>query len=312
MNLPAAKRHCAGTNSTGSLVLLLLIFGLAFGEPRNVAAAETTRAEHDRIVSIGGTVTEIAYALGAGDRIVAVDATSLYPQAATEKPNVGYMRQLAAEPILALEPSLVLAVEDAGPVVVLDQLREAGVAVVTVPDEPSYPGVIDKIARIAEALGAEREGKRLTARLKADFEALSVALDGMPDRPRVLFMLSIGQGGVPMAAGRDTSAEGIIRLAGGINAVEAFEGYKPLSPEAAVAAQPDVLLITTRSLGLLGGEAGLLGLPEVAVTPAGQASRILSLDGLLLLGFGPRTGEAVRWLAQQLHPNLELPSTAKD
>ena len=310
MNLPTAKRHLAGTN--GTLVSLLLIFGLALGASHKVAAAETTRSEQDRIVSIGGTVTEIAYALGAGDRIVAVDATSLYPKAATEKPNVGYMRQLAAEPILALEPSLVLAVEDAGPVVVLDQLREAGVAVVTVPDEPSYPGVIDKITRIAEALDATEEGQKLAAHLESEFKTLSAALDGTPDRPRVLFMLSIGQGGVPMAAGRDTSAEGIIHLAGGINAVDAFEGYKPLSPEAAVAAQPDVLLITTRSLGLLGGKAGLLDLPEVAVTPAGQASRILSLDGLLLLGFGPRTGEAVRWLAQQLHPNLELPSAAEN
>lgn len=295
-----------------ALTCLLVAGGIVAGLLSGAARAETAAPDGERIVSIGGTVTEIAYALEAGERIVAVDATSLFPDAATEKPNVGYMRQLAAEPILALEPSLILAVEDAGPVVVLDQLREAGVPVVLVPDEPSFDGVIDKIGRVADALGAQAEGKALTARLETEFERLSAALKGASERPRVLFMLSIGQGGVPMAAGRETSAEGIIRLAGGVNAVEAFEGYKPLSPEAAVAAQPDVLLITSRSLDLLGGEAGLLALPEVAVTPAGQASRILSLDGLLLLGFGPRTGEAVRWLAQQLHPNLELPSAVKD
>lgn len=264
------------------------------------------------VISIGGSVTEIAYAVGAADRIVAVDATSLYPAAAQAKPNVGYMRQLAAEPILALEPSLILAVADSGPVTVLEQLRGAGVPIVLVEDEPSYEGVLRKIDLVAGALGARRQGRDLAARLAEDFRAVGAAVGAAGVRPRVLFLLSIGQGGAPMAGGRGTAAEGIIRLAGGINAVSDFEGYKPLSPEAAVAAQPEVILITRRSLGLLGGEEGLLALPEVAVTPAGRARRILALDGLLLLGFGPRTGQAVRWLARELHPELRLPPQEKD
>ena len=294
--------------------LLVLVPLSASAETRVVDAtgAMVSVPASGPVISIGGSVTEIAYALGAADRIVAVDATSLYPTLAQAKPNVGYMRQLAAEPILALEPSLILAVEDSGPVTVLDQLRSAGVPIVLVKDEPSYEGVLRKIDLVAGALGARQQGRALASRLAEDFEAVSAAIGSATERPRVLFLLSIGQGGAPMAGGRGTAADGIIRLAGGINAVTEFEGYKPLSPEAAVAAQPEVILITRRSLGLLGGEEGLLALPEVAVTPAGQAGRFLSLDGLLLLGFGPRTGQAVRWLARELHPGLPLPPQEKD
>lgn len=275
----------------------------------DATGAEVAVPESGPVISIGGSITEIAYAIGAAERIVAVDATSLYPPEAASKANVGYMRRLAAEPILALEPALILAVADAGPVSVLEQLRAADVAVVLVPDEPSIEGVVRKIEIVSKALGAERKGKGLAARILSEFEMLTAAVGTTALRPRVLFLLSIGQGGAPLAGGRKTSADGIIRMAGGANAVDAFEGYKPLSPEAAVEARPEIILVTERSLELLGGAEGLLALPEVAVTPAGQARRILSLDGLLLLGFGPRTGQAVSWLARELHPSLRLPQS---
>ena len=273
-------------------------------------AAEAADTGTQRAVSVGGAVTEIVYALGLADRIVAVDSTSLFPKEAKEKPNVGYMRRLAPEPILALEPTLVLAVEDAGPPRVLDQLREAGVPVAMIPDEPSPAGVLDKIARVASLLGAKRKGEALAARLEAEFASLAAVVERFPDRPRVLFLLSIGRG-APLAAGRDTAAAAIIGLAGGINAVDAYDGYKPLSPEAAVAASPDVLLVSERSLRLLGGRAGVLRIAEIALTPAGRARRVVAMDGLLLLGFGPRTGEAIRLLAQALHPRAVLPAPAR-
>ena len=282
--------------------------GTSSAETRIIDATGRTVTIHDskRLVSVGGAVTEIVYALGLSDRVIAVDSTSRYPDKVTSKPNVGYMRQLAAEPILALVPSLVLAVQDSGPPAVLDQLREAGLPVVLIPDDPSPQGVIDKIARVAAALDEQEKGRALIARLRAELDSLDTAVAGLQSRPRVLFLLSIGGGGAPLAAGRKTSAAGIIELAGGANAVDAFEGYKPLSPEAAVAAAPDVILVTNRSLGLLGGEEGLFGIPEIALTPAGQSRRVVAMDGLLLLGFGPRTGSAIEQLAKRLHPGITL------
>ncbi len=272
-----------------------------FGEP----GAE----DSSRVVSVGGSITEIIYALGAGNRLIAVDSTSLHPPEAREHPDVGYMRRLSAEPILAMKPTLLLAVEDAGPATVLDQLRAAGTKLVIVPDDPTPEGVLRKVSVIAEALGLEEEGQRVSDRLRQDLVRLGEAVEDVERTPSVLFLLSIGRG-APLAAGQDTSAASIIALAGGRNAIDAFEGYKPLSPEAMVGAEPDFLLVTDRTLDLLGGTQELLSRPEIAATPAGREARLITMNGLLLLGFGPRTPEAIRNLAAGLHPELSIPSSA--
>ena len=288
------------------LMAALLLFPLVL---HSDAAAAGDRSQNgsrphpdQRIVTVGGAVTEIVYALGMAHRVIAVDSTSRFPEEARSKPDVGYMRRLAAEPILAIGPTLLLAVADAGPPAVLDQLREAGLRVELIPDDPSPQGVLEKIHRVATVLRRQEAGRALVAGLRAEFTALRLAVAAVPSRPRVLFLLSIGQGGAPLASGHNTAAAGIIELAGGTNAVDAFEGYRPLSPEAAVAAAPDVILVTNRSLVLLGGLEGLLDIPEIALTPAGEAGRVVAMDGLLLLGFGPRTASAVERLARRLHP----------
>ncbi|MEM7279169.1 MAG: ABC transporter substrate-binding protein, partial [Pseudomonadota bacterium] len=169
-------------------------------------------------------MTEIVYALGAQDDLVAVDSTSLYPQSAQDLPDVGYMRQLAAEPILSLNPTLLLAVDDAGPPTVLDQLREAGTPLVVIPDDPSPEGVTEKVMIVAEALGMNGKGETMAAQLNADFSSLKDWVAESNGKPKVLFLLSIGSG-APLAAGRGTSAAGIIELAGGQNAIDGFDGY---------------------------------------------------------------------------------------
>lgn len=273
------------------------------------SAHEPDESNVGHVVSIGGSITETVYALGMDHHLVAVDTTSLYPASAQELPNVGYMRQLAAEPIIALNPSLVLAVEDAGPPTVLEQLRSAGVRVVMVPDEPTPEGVRQKVTLVAAALGDEASGVDMATKIDEALAELSNRVATLESEPGVLFLLSVGNG-APLAAGRDTSAANIVALAGGRNVVDAFEGYKPISPEAMVAAAPDVILVTERTLGLLGGEDALLARPEIANTPAGQNRRIVVMDGLLLLGFGPRTPEAVRRLAEALHPDVSFAERA--
>jgi iron complex transport system substrate-binding protein len=282
----------------GLLVALLLLAGSA------------AQADDGRVVAVGGSVTEIVFALGEEARLLAVDSTSLYPAATQELPNVGYMRQLSAEPILALGPDLVLAIADSGPAAALQQIRDAGVPVVTVPDDYTPEGVLEKIDIVAAALGVEAKGRALRAEVAAELAAVKAAFGDVAARPRVLFLLTISKGRTTVAAGRETSAEGIIALAGGVNAVDGFESYKPLSPEAAVAAAPEVLLIGARSLDLLGGMAGLLSIPEVALTPAAQNNRVVVMDTLLLLGFGPRTAEAAAQLGKELHPEIAPPAVA--
>lgn len=174
---------------------------------------------------------------------------------------------------------------------------------VSVADAPSPAGVLRKIGIVADALGVPVQGTALQARLQDELAQAGELVARAASSPRVLFLLSIGSG-LPLATGADTSADGIIELAGGSNAVVGYEGYKPISPEAMVEAAPDIILVTDRTLGLLGGADKLWAMPALASTPAARERRLVVMDGLLLLGFGPRAGVAVRELAMQLHPGL--------
>lgn len=263
-----------------------------------------------RVLSVGGSITEIVYALGVEDRLVGVDSTSLHPPAAQELPDVGYMRRLSAEPILSLEPDVILASADAGPQSALDQLRSAGVKVVQIPDTPTPLGVAEKVRQVARTLQVADRGAALADQLDRQFDRLQARLADLDARPRVLLLLAVGRG-TPMAAGTDTAAHGIIELAHGNNAIDAFSDYKPLSREAVVAAAPDVLLTTERTVERFGGRAELLARPELATTAAGRAGRLVVMDGLLLLGFGPRTPQAAAQLAEQLHGSLDLPDLSE-
>ncbi len=260
---------------------------------------EVTINDTSRIVTVGGTVTEITFALGAGGQVVAVDTSSTYPPEATQLPKVGYQRQLAAEGVLALGPSLILTSTEAGPPEAIEQLQAAGVPVLIVPLEYTVDGTKRAIRMLAEALRRVERGNELIAQLDRDLAAAAQVAATLNPRPRVLFLYARGPNTVN-AAGAKTSADEIIRLAGGQNAITDFEGFKPLTAEAAAAAAPDVLLLFESGLESLGGKEGLLRVPGVAQTPAGQNGRIIAMDGLYLLGFGPRLGAAARDLAREL------------
>ncbi|MGF1644636.1 MAG: hemin ABC transporter substrate-binding protein [Thiotrichales bacterium] len=254
-----------------------------------------------RVISAGGALTEIVYALGAEQQLVGVDSTSTWPTAATALPKVGYFRQLSAEGALSLAPSLVLASEDAGPPETLQQIRQAGVQVKTFANNYSSDGVATKIRAVAEALDRTEQGERLANAVVTEVNAARAriaALDGR--QPRVLFVLGVG-GGSPVAAGNATAASAMIALAGGINVFEDFEGYKPVNGEAIAIAAPDVLLTVEPASNTAELERQLLAIPGVAATPAGENRRFVAMDGLRLLGFGPRLGETLNQLAGRLH-----------
>lgn len=258
------------------------------------------RSTASRVVSVGGSLTEIVYALGATDALVGTDTSSGYPEAATRLPQVGYQRRLSAEGVLSLNPTLVLATADAGPPAAMEQIRSAGVPVMTVPSARTPDGIKQKIRTVARALGREEKGEELARILDADLLLAKAYLAGANMKPRVLFIYARGQGTM-MVSGSGTSAHTMIQLSGAENAVSGYDNYKPLTAEAVVAAEPDVILMLSSGLESLGGVDGLLKAPGVALTPAGKNRRIVAMDGLYLLGFGPRTGKAVLELAREFH-----------
>ncbi|GAB4531305.1 MAG: hypothetical protein OHK0046_52050 [Anaerolineae bacterium] len=260
-----------------------------------------------RIVTIGGAVTEVVFALGAGDRVIAVDDSSLYPAAALERESIGYLRFLTAEPILALEPTLIITTEDVGPAEVVQQLEDSGIAFLRVPAEDTVEGAAEKIRTIAAALDEADQGEALVETMLADIETAAALVAEAESAPRVMFLFLRGAA-VLTVSGTGTGADEMIRLAGAENAVTDYEGYQPLTAEAVAAAAPDVILTTTNGLESVGGLEGLLELPGIALTPAAENGRIYAtMDDLELLGFTPRLGRAVLKLTYQLHEELVPP-----
>jgi len=278
-----------------------LILGLALATA--VAPSASAQDKPIRLVTVGGALTEIVYALGAESQLVGVDTTSLYPPAARSLPQVGYMRALSAEGVLSLKPSLVVATTAAGPATTLDQLRAAGIETIVLPDRYDYDSVIAKVEALGRITGKESQAAEMIARGRADMDKLQAGLAGTHTRPRVLFLLAMGSG-APQAAGQNTAADGIIQLAGGVNAVEGYTGYRPLTPEAVIASRADYIVVTQQTVDQLGGLEAILDQPSLRQTPAGRAGKVLSFDTMLLLGFGPRTPQAARQLAAALHPEL--------
>ena len=262
--------------------------------------AEAMPNDSSRIVTLGGTITEIVFALGAGERVVGVDASSSFPEAANQLPKAAYHRRLSAEGVLSLRPTLIIATTEAGPPEAIQQLESAGVTVLVLPHEPTVENAIAKIERIAAALNVQARGTALIQALKEELSQVQSAIPQTAAQAKILFLYARGQGTL-MVAGQDTGADTMIGLAGGTNAIQGYSGYKPLTSEAAVAAAPDVILLMDSGLDSVGGDQGLWQLPGLALTPAGQQGRVLSMDGLLLLGFGPRLGQAVLALNQALY-----------
>ncbi|MEO0437186.1 MAG: ABC transporter substrate-binding protein [Pseudomonadota bacterium] len=260
--------------------------------------------EPQRVLAIGGAVTEIIYALGEQDRLIARDSTSTYPPEAMELPDVGYMRALSPEGVLSVEPDLILARANSGPAEAIEVLQAADVGWVTVPDDFSLQGIDDNIRIVAEALGVSSKGDLLREKLAQELEQIQLATANLEERKRVLFILSLRDDRI-MAAGTDTAANGIIGLAGAENAITEFEGYKQISDEAVLTANPDVILMMQRggaSEANHGAEnKGIFEHPALGSTTAAEEGAIVRMDGLYILGFGPRTGEAAKELSAAIY-----------
>ena len=269
--------------------------------PAGAAEGTGVFSDTSRIASIGGSITEIVYALGEESHLVARDSTSSYPEAALKLPNVGYMRALSPEGVLSVNPSGILALHGSGPREAVDVLKKSSVPFIEVPEHYSHEGILEKIRVVGKALGVDAKAEKLAAEMDAKLTAAEKQTASIKERKRVLFVLST-QGGKILAAGSDSAADGIIKLAGAINAVEGFSGYKPMTDEAIATAKPDVIL-TMKNAGPPISEDELFANPVIASTSAGVARKVISMDGGYLLGFGPRTAEAIHDLAVSLYGN---------
>ncbi len=258
-------------------------------EGKNVAITSS-----ERIVSLNGSTTEILFALGVGDNVVGCDASSTYPKGVKEKlPSVGYQYGLNAEGILSLNPTLVIGRDDVRPPQVVPQLRMAGVTVLLLKEPRSFETAKQRLLTIGKAVGREKKAQELTKSLEADIKALETKLASQKEQPKqkALFLYLRGTQ-TTLVLGTDTAPGAMFDIVGAENAAGNIKGNKPMTAEAVIAAQPDVYVLFTTGLKSIGGVDGLLKLPGLAHTPAGQNRRVVTLDGQYLSGFGPRCGRA--------------------
>lgn len=256
--------------------------------------AETARTPQ-RVISLGGTVTEIVYELGKEDVLVGNDLSSIYPPEATVLPRVGYYRSLPLEGLLSLNPDLILASEQAGPPEVLERLQEFGIPVTTISDDGTLDSLSERILQISQALHVQERGAEMERRVREHVdEAIGYAQkknnSGPPVRTVMLMKRSSNQ---MQTAGSGTTAATLLELAGLNNVVATQRGYKTLSPESLAALQPDLIITTLSSIEALGGKQAFSQAAGINLTPAAQDGNILVIDDLLILGLGPRTAQTI-------------------
>lgn len=256
-----------------------------------------------RIAIAGGSLTEIVYLLGLEDNIVGTDTTSLYPPSAQDFPSIGYVRALSTEGILSIQPSLLLSEDDAGPPHVMDQLKKLEVTIRTISETQTAAGIMDKLACVAQVLGASNEKQAAISRsLEQQISRISSArakLQGV--RAAMIFGINDG---VPTVAGTGTSGHSLLEIIGVENAFGEISGWKPVSLESMVEFNPQFLIIPQRALDISGGEEIVVKNKSIQMTEAGKKQQLIVHDTMALLGFGPRTLTAAAEVAEQIVSKL--------
>ena len=270
---------------------------------RSADGRKVTVERAERIVPLSGSLSEIAFTLGLGDRVVARDITATFQQAA-KLPVVTRNHDVSAESVLSLKPDLVLAETTTGPTEAMDQIRAAGVPIVVIDPAQGLDDVGPRIRAVADALGVPAAGRELTERSEQRIAAVREDAPREQAKPRVAFLYLRGSASVYLIGGKGSGATSLIEAAGGVDAGAASgldKDFTALTSEALVKAAPDAILVMTKGLESVGGIDGLVKIPGVAQTPAGMDRRVVSVEDGVLLNYGPRTDQVLKSVVAQLY-----------
>jgi iron complex transport system substrate-binding protein len=258
--------------------LLTAICGLSLIASFNLQAEPLKR-----VVSAGANITEIIIALDAEQQIIAVDSTSQLPSDLS-LPVVGYHRQLSAEGLLALAPDAIIGSDEMGPDSSLNQLQQAGVQIHRLNSQSTVASLEQRIDALAKLLGHQSQAMALQQKLSQQLSELEKYSQSAKPINSLFFISHDAK--KLLTAGSDTTANSIMELAGAVNLAKPhLNSYKPLSDEAILSMQPELLLFSQRSLDKLGGVSGVLNsFPVLAATPAGKTKAIYAIDGHALIG----------------------------
>jgi len=247
-------------------------------------SASSVALAQERIISAGSAVTELIYALDAQDSLIAVDVTSKMPQT-NQLPKIGYHRQLSTEGLLALQPTQIIGSDEMGPQTTLDLLSQSNIKVNVVNTKPTIKGLLERIDEIALLTHHQENSQQIKDKVNKKVAQLKSNIPVKTKQKKVLYLL-LHEGRAPYVAGSDTTMDEMIRLAGAINPAQSLiSSFKPLSIEAMISMQPDVILVSNRSLIKLDGIDNIIkSIPTLAATPAGINKKIIGINGSALVG----------------------------
>lgn len=299
----AVAARCSRSRAVRLLAATFVLAALPAG------AAEP--AKPARIVSAGAAITETVIALGAGAQLVGVDTTSELPPDLAKLPKVGYLRTLGAEGLLSLSPTLVLLSDEAGPPGAIEQVRGAGVRCEVIasggavgapagdPAKAAAHAAATTIRGVAAAVGEQAKGEELVRKVEADLKAAIDARGGEGEGPATLFVVHPPRAGAALVAGAGTPADVMLTLAGARNVATGISGYRPMTPEAAVAAAPEVVVVPAGTVAAAGGADAFFEAAGLSQTPAAKNGRLVEVQPWMI-GFGPKTGQAVGEISRLL------------
>ena len=245
-----------------------------------VKTAELPR--YSRVVALADGAAEIVAALGYQKILVGRDIASTMPELKLIPIDETAM-QVSAESVLSQHPDLVFIDSNTSPAAALSILRAAKIRLVRIPSAFTLADIYAKESLIAKTLGVPLAGKKLEAEVSS--------LKAPQTKIRVAFLYLRGTASIYLIGGPGSGADSILKADGFIDvgAANLKNPFNALTAEELIKLQPDVLLLMTKGLESVGGINGLVQLPGIAETPAGQHKRVVTVDDSLLLSFGPRT-----------------------
>ncbi|GAA0877808.1 hemin ABC transporter substrate-binding protein [Algoriphagus jejuensis] len=277
------------------LLFGILLLASACKAPESTESKSNDQAK--KIITAGGTISEIVHTLGFGDQIIATDITSTYPESMKSLQSIGYRNQIKAEGILALGPDLVLIEEGYLNPDVLDQLVAAQVNVQVFPKPQTVEGTKKLVSEMALFFDAKAKGEEINAAIDADLAELDSYLRSQEQTPKAIFIMARGPETV-FIAGDKTFAKEMFNLAKIDCPATGFDEFAPLTPESLVSMNPDYLVFFDSGIQSVGGKEGLVKIQGIEQTTAFTENQIVALDGHYLSGFGPRVGKAALDLAK--------------
>ena len=276
--------------------------------PDTQELSSETSKHHQKLITAGGTITEIVFALGAGERVIAVDQSSQYPEAVKQLPMVGYYRELAAEGVLSFAPDKILAIEGVGREEVIKQIESTGVQVVVYDKPTTTDGLVALIKQLGDDLGKAEQAKQLIAKFNASLpsenrsESHSAATENAPTT-KAIFLLSASDRGL-IAAGTDTVPQLIFNYAGIQNIAAKHTGFKGINNEALALQQPDFLVAPHHVVMGAGGKEKFCQSPNLSLLKAAQQCKLLVMDSLQSLGMTTRLADAIATVKNYQLENL--------